>query len=66
MNSATDMDRIVRYRRTQLRRRTITGVRGGRRYLWQAAEANPVWGYWYQTATQAATDSNASDKIIRS
>lgn len=62
--SPTTTTTIVNYRGRQLRRSTEIGPRGGKRYLWQAADACPVWGFWYQSAAAAAEYSNASDKAV--
>lgn len=55
---------VVNYRGRQLRRSTEIGPRGGKRYLWQAADACPVWGFWYRSAAAAVDYSNASDKAV--
>ena len=47
----------------QLRERTKTGPRGGAVRIYQAAEACPDWGYWYDSKTDAAKRSNSSDRI---
>lgn len=54
----------VRHAGVALRRKVESGPRGGRHYIYQAAEADPVWGYWYDSAAQAARDSNASDRVV--
>lgn len=48
-----------------LRRRTETGPRGGQRHIYQSAKASPDWGYWYETARQAISQSNESDRVVR-
>lgn len=53
-------DTTVSYRGHQLRRRTR-----GSEVLWQSADADPTWGYWYSTARQAAAESNASDRVAQ-
>lgn len=53
------------YRGVRLVRSTETGPRGGRRYLYQAVDADRSWGYWYPTAQQAAERSNPSDRVVR-
>ena len=60
MATKTEQTKIVTYRGASLRRR-----QRGAEVLWQAAEADPVWGYWYSTARQAITDSNSSDRVVR-
>ena len=50
---------ITTYRGRQYRR-----SRRGREVLWQAAESDPSWGYWYSTRRQAERESNASDRMI--
>jgi len=52
------IDTVVTRHGRSLRRRAH-----GRSVLWQAADASPIWGYWYDTARQAAAESNASDRV---
>jgi hypothetical protein len=47
-----------------LRRHESRGPRGGRRYTYQSVAADPLWGYWYDSARDAARRSNASDRIV--
>lgn len=56
-------DRIVTIDGVALRRREAQGPRGGKRYIYQAVGASETWGYWYDSASQAASESNASDRI---
>ena len=53
----------ITFRGIALRRKTEAGDRGGQHYIYQAASADPVWGYWYYTASQAARCSNPSDRV---
>jgi hypothetical protein len=57
-------DTAINYRGIKLVRRAKTGPKGGRVYLYQAAEASRDWGYWYDTAAQAARESNESDRVV--
>lgn len=60
-NTTYGAERIVTYRGHQLRRRQT-----GSEVIWQAADASPVWGYWYSTARQAIQESGSLDKVVRS
>lgn len=55
---------IIRYRGVELVRRSYPGPRGGTRHIYQAAEASRTWGYWYDTASEAAAASNSSDRVV--
>lgn len=54
----------ITYRGIKLVRRTKTGPKGGRVYLYQVAGASRDWGYWYDSAAQAARESNESDRVV--
>ena len=53
---------------------TVNGVRlvrseqrgplGGRKYTYQAESSSRDWGYWYDSARQAARESNESDRMV--
>ena len=63
--SQADQDRIITTRNgVQLRERAKTGPRGGTIRIYQAAEACPDFGYWYDSKTDAAKRSNASDRVV--
>lgn len=57
---------ITTYRGRQYRRKEITrrDTAPRREIIWQAAESDPSWGYWYSTRRQAERESNASDRVI--
>ena len=57
-------DTQIRYHGVTLVRRMVVGPRGGKNYLYQHAQASREWGYWYETASQAADESNASDRVV--
>lgn len=54
---------VVKVAGVSLRRRTETGPRGGTTHIYQSVDADPDWGYWYQTATQAIGHSNSCDRV---
>jgi len=58
-------DTKLHFRGKLLRVRTQQGPRGGHKALYQAWDANPDWGYWYETATEAVKLSNPSDRVVR-
>jgi hypothetical protein len=55
----TEQTTLVMVRGAQMRRR-----QRGAEVIWQAASADPTWGYWYSTARQARAGSNASDRVL--
>lgn len=56
---------IICYRGVELARRAKKGPRGGVRYIYQHAGASRDWGYWFDSASQAARESNESDRVGR-
>jgi hypothetical protein len=59
------VDTLVTVRGVRLVRRDRRGPRGGRVSVWQSSAASRDWGYWYDTASQAASSSNESDRVGR-
>ena len=60
---STTLDSYITFHGVQLRRRIDVGPRGGTSYIYQAETASADWGYWYSSATRAAQESNASDRL---
>jgi hypothetical protein len=49
----------------RLVRRESRGPRGGVRHIYQAESASRSWGYWYDSAREAARKSNGTDRVTR-
>jgi hypothetical protein len=61
---STRAEKIVVVNGVRLVRRTETGPRGGVSYIYQAESASRDWGYWYDSATQAARESGGTDRVV--
>lgn len=58
-------DTVVVVDGVRLVRREARGSRGGLRHIYQAESASRDWGYWYDSAREAARKSNSTDRVAR-